>query len=275
MGEVTFFNQLTLSGYQYLVFDLRSETEFQKCHISCTHNTPLEAIDEEFDISYFEKFLKQYALKLFQLKKTPFIGIVGQGGEASELELKLVDKFKEGGFKNVELLIDGIKIFSKKYPVFLSNYQPMTNTKIATMHFPNIIEKDFFLLGNYRSAANLDLLKSLGVKRIVNAALQCENVFENDKRIDVKYYNCYWDDLRSQDIAKDLVKVLDWIDSEKSLVFVHCQMGISRSASIAIAWVMKHYKMDYDAAFKVVKRARLCVSPNMGFKEQLKNLDLN
>lgn len=54
-----------------------------------------------------------------------------------------------------------------------------------------------------------------------------------------------------------------------SKVLVHCKMGISRSASVVIAYAMKAYNWDFDQALKHVKEKRSCIKPNRNFIAQL------
>lgn len=56
---------------------------------------------------------------------------------------------------------------------------------------------------------------------------------------------------------------------EGSKVLVHCKMGISRSASVVIAYAMKAYNWDFDQAIKHVKEKRSCIKPNKSFVSQL------
>jgi len=53
-------------------------------------------------------------------------------------------------------------------------------------------------------------------------------------------------------------------------VLVVCTAGISRSAAIIIAYLIKHHKMPYTVAFNTVKRARVFINPNVGFERALK-----
>ncbi|EAR96381.1 dual specificity phosphatase domain protein (macronuclear) [Tetrahymena thermophila SB210] len=53
-------------------------------------------------------------------------------------------------------------------------------------------------------------------------------------------------------------------------VFVHCQMGISRSSTIVIAYLMKQRKQNFQTTLEYVRSKRDCVDPNAGFQEQLK-----
>lgn len=56
-------------------------------------------------------------------------------------------------------------------------------------------------------------------------------------------------------------------------VFIHCNAGISRSPTIVIAYVMKHLKIGFEHAFKLVKETRMTINPNAGFLSQLKDYD--
>lgn len=56
---------------------------------------------------------------------------------------------------------------------------------------------------------------------------------------------------------------------EGSKVLVHCKMGISRSASVVIAYAMKAYNWDFSQAIKHVKEKRNCIKPNKSFVAQL------
>ncbi|KIK68166.1 hypothetical protein GYMLUDRAFT_37006 [Collybiopsis luxurians FD-317 M1] len=57
-------------------------------------------------------------------------------------------------------------------------------------------------------------------------------------------------------------------------VLVHCQQGVSRSAAIVIAYLIRNHGMSYDAAFALVQRQRACVKPNPGFVNALKEWEL-
>jgi protein-tyrosine phosphatase len=48
-------------------------------------------------------------------------------------------------------------------------------------------------------------------------------------------------------------------------VLVHCRMGVSRSATIVIAYLMASGFISYRKAFDHVKERRIKVSPNLGF----------
>ena len=56
-------------------------------------------------------------------------------------------------------------------------------------------------------------------------------------------------------------------------VFVHCQMGVSRSSTIVIAYMMNKYNLPFSDVFKLVQSKRQCVRPDSGFVKQLRDLE--
>merc|ERR1719433_471587 len=52
-------------------------------------------------------------------------------------------------------------------------------------------------------------------------------------------------------------------------ILVHCQMGVSRSASVVVAYLMNKRKWEYSTAIDFVRKKRSKVDPNVGFKIQL------
>lgn len=52
-------------------------------------------------------------------------------------------------------------------------------------------------------------------------------------------------------------------------MLVHCQAGISRSATICIAYLMYLKHLNLDEAFDFLKSKRSVISPNLNFMRQL------
>lgn len=67
----------------------------------------------------------------------------------------------------------------------------------------------------------------------------------------------------------DTFKYISRARAEGSKVLVHCKMGVSRSASVVIAYAMKAYNWDFKRAFEYVKQKRNCIKPNCSFMSQL------
>ncbi len=61
----------------------------------------------------------------------------------------------------------------------------------------------------------------------------------------------------------------DSIKDSNGRVLVHCQAGISRSATICLAYLMKKKRVRLEEAFDFVKQRRSIISPNFSFMGQL------
>lgn len=87
-----------------------------------------------------------------------------------------------------------------------------------------------------------------------------------------KYLNVRVYDDEKTDLLKhwdDTFKYITKAKNEGSKVLVHCKMGVSRSASVVIAYAMKAYNWDFKTALHHVKEKRTCIKPNKSFLLQL------
>ncbi|KAF2759556.1 phosphatases II [Pseudovirgaria hyperparasitica] len=83
-------------------------------------------------------------------------------------------------------------------------------------------------------------------------------------------------DSRSVNLLKHFDEIYDWIDhdsqtyvkSERNNVLVHCRMGLSRSATIVVAYVMKKFRTSFSAVLDYCKQ-QTSINPNSGFRRQL------
>ncbi|KAL4511925.1 hypothetical protein ABPG72_012770 [Tetrahymena utriculariae] len=92
-----------------------------------------------------------------------------------------------------------------------------------------------------------------------------------DSSRNVKHLFIQLDDDEDEQINKYFQMTYDFIHEnlKKTNVFVHCQMGISRSSSIVIAYLMKEKGMNFLDTLNFVRSKRECINPNEGFVSQL------
>lgn len=113
-------------------------------------------------------------------------------------------------------------------------------------------------------------LDSYGVTHILNLDSEVENKFEDD----YNYKNINIQDRPDYDLSKVYEDCFDFIDDGRHYgnVLIHCSgtIGLSRSTTICIAYLMNKEKQKYDEAFNNVKEVRSFVKPNEGFMKQLK-----
>ena len=125
-------------------------------------------------------------------------------------------------------------------------------------------------LGNMRDASDLDVLERLGVRYVLNVTSK-PPVYELSPGIHYKQLEAA--DNSFQNLRQFFEEAFDFIDlarDNQSGVLVHCQAGISRSPTIAVAYLMKKYPaMAMADAYKFVKTRRSIISPNLNFMGQL------
>lgn len=67
----------------------------------------------------------------------------------------------------------------------------------------------------------------------------------------------------------DGIEFIEKMMAEGRKILVHCEVGVSRSASAVIAYLMKSQKMIFRDAYLYCKERRPIVCPNPGFMMQL------
>ena len=106
------------------------------------------------------------------------------------------------------------------------------------------------------------------IKRVLSLGIAMEPAFP-DK---CDYMTISIEDSRNEDIYQFFENTYKYIDKaidDKAPIYVHCQAGISRSASVVIAYFIKKYKWTYLEALSFVSENRDFINPNKGFEKQL------
>ncbi|KAM9622426.1 dual specificity protein phosphatase 4 isoform 2-T2 [Trichechus inunguis] len=126
----------------------------------------------------------------------------------------------------------------------------------------------FLYLGSAYHAARRDMLDALGITALLNVSSDCPNHFEGHYQ-----YKCIpVEDNHKADISSWFMEAIEYIDAVKDCrgrVLVHCQAGISRSATICLAYLMMKKRVRLEEAFEFVKQRRSIISPNFSFMGQL------
>merc|ERR1711902_49462 len=124
-------------------------------------------------------------------------------------------------------------------------------------------------LGNMRDASDMASLDRLNIRYILNVTAK-PPTYSIPQGFQYKHLEAA--DNGIQNLRQFFEEAFDFIDEAKKAgtgVLVHCQAGISRSPTIAVAYLMKHYPMAMADAYKFVKTKRSIISPNLNFMGQL------
>lgn len=115
-----------------------------------------------------------------------------------------------------------------------------------------------------------DPLKEAGITHVVSAL---DFDINDAKQLrDYKRLLIQVDDTPDEDIVKHFPKTTDFIDEALAgggKVFVHCAMGVSRSASVVCAYLMWKSGVGSLDAIEWAREGRKRVQPNPGFVRQL------
>ncbi|GFN75526.1 dual specificity protein phosphatase 8 [Plakobranchus ocellatus] len=127
----------------------------------------------------------------------------------------------------------------------------------------------FLYLGSQQDSLNQELAQVNGISYILNVSKTCpcpsyiqENHFH---RIPVNDNYCE----KLLPHFEEAFQFLDKVREANGCVLVHCLGGVSRSATLTIAYIMKHMRMSSDEAYRYVKDKRPTISPNFNFLGQL------
>lgn len=184
--------------------------------------------------------------------------------------------------------------------IFLNKALNSIEKEISTPDISLLRDDGRLLLGRLEHACNPEILIRYGITHVVNVC-QAENLYENGlidglknakigQRVTTlletswvasfqtpKYLRCPISDKPDSNIrayfeeAHQFIK--EALSSKEDRVLVHCQAGVSRSATICISYFMAIEGMNLEAAFSFVKSKRPIINPNAGFMKSLKEFE--
>ncbi|CAE6419977.1 unnamed protein product [Rhizoctonia solani] len=122
-------------------------------------------------------------------------------------------------------------------------------------------------VGDFGAATSIELLEMAGVKYVVSCMRGKVQVHETMQRHQIPL-----DDTEEQDVLSYLPATIAFI--QKSLasgdgVLIHCMAGMSRSATIAAAYLMYSQGLDPTGALELIREVRPTIQPNPSFLHQL------
>lgn len=152
-----------------------------------------------------------------------------------------------------------------------------SNKKNSTVSIKAIQRRGDVYLGPKSAAgANAyDHLVLAGVTGIVNCTNRVPCYHRNEES-GIKYCQVAVNDELGADILTYLMGATTFMHavlSTESSVLVHCEMGVSRSATVVIAYLIRYLEMTRDEAYVEVKKRRPQINPNPGFWRQLQSFE--
>uniref|UniRef100_A0A8C1P1E6 Dual specificity phosphatase 16 n=1 Tax=Cyprinus carpio TaxID=7962 RepID=A0A8C1P1E6_CYPCA len=264
-----------------LLIDSRPFVEYNACHIleavnvNCSKLMKRRLQQDKIQIS---ELLQHSAKRKLELQGQEVVVYDQSSSDpaslSSEAFLSVLLAKLEKSFPSVHLLSGGFVAFSQLFPGLCEGKSPLVPSCISqpclpvSSSGPTRILPHLYL-GCQRDVLNQELMQQNDIAYVLNASNTCP---KPDFIPDSHFLRVPVNDSFCEKILPWLDRSVEFIEKAKASnasVLVHCLAGISRSATIAIAYIMKRMDMSLDEAYRFVKEKRPTISPNFNFLGQL------
>jgi len=190
--------------------------------------------------------------------------------------------------KNIYFLEKGFDHFCEEYPQACSFDYPVLESNPLSINLVPDLSTDptdknvfsphtdlcpvsilpYLYLGSANHASQQELLDKLGITAILNVSKTIPSAFAHS----YNYRNIAIEDNARENISShfdDAINFIEDVNNRGGRVLVHCHAGISRSATICIAYLMRQKGFSLDEAYEYTKKRRSAISPNFNFLGQL------
>lgn len=257
-----------------LVIDARPRVDYDRGHIilaRCVSSLFTELASPMFGYS----LLGAGGPEVVANRLSEFTHVVVYGNAVSDprnTDLPEIKLLRE--LMNYEL-VDPLFLISG-YDSFLQALPFMCTTKDLTIRrdhkeiivYPSLILEDQIYLGRGDQATNGKIVSDLKLTHVINIGSEHPSPFTDH----IQYLNIKLDDSPASDLKLYFLKAFQFIRDALSTggrILIHCNLGVSRSSTIVIAYLMKSKQWSLKIAYDFVRDRRTCIRPNRGFLHQL------
>lgn len=240
------------------VLDVRPQKDFKKSHLVLAYSIRLTAD---------EKALLDYSKNQYALKWSPgcwFGKHVFVYGEAGLKKDHPVLEFfrRDGRAARVTFFKEGIDAIARAYPFLITSSIKGNVTKRS---YPSELVPSLLYLGDWDHACDEQQLEALNIRGILTIHNHPNNL---RTRSHMKHLKIEAPDVDSHDISQHFAQSFDFIEEARAGkygVLVHCGAGVSRSATLCAAYLMRRRLWTCQQAMMHVVQCRSIVEPNEGF----------
>lgn len=196
----------------------------------------------------------------YVIHEMPFLQILYIEGNSQISSYPPDEIFKK--LCNLEIHIDNC-------PVLMEKLNNNLNIKIHwNCNYPIKILDNLYL-GSYRTTLNEYVYQNLNISVVYTIGRDMTPLII--RGMEHKIY--ILDDLDESNINFDILNSIYECIKNNDICLIHCQMGISRSSTIVIAYLMKFCDMPLREAYNFVSKKKSNIYPNDGFINQLNRLN--
>jgi len=258
--------------WDHRIYDLRCKEDYIKSHLCRAHNInpfptitidSIAKIDAEIDDNYG------------RAEQPSDVIIYTNNNYKIELNCLLSYLISSMKFlKRIHILIDGYEQFHSIYPFLCTD--SIYYNECSQLVWPSCIASNLYLGSSM--CRNETVISMLNITHILSLSEYPEQIIRK-KNIQTLHWKIA--DSLSANLLDVFPVAVRWIskgiNDDKGIVLVHCDQGVSRSASVIIAYLLT-YNVEFstvDAALNHVKSKRGVIRPNASFLDQLEKYLIN
>ena len=257
--------------YGSQILDMRDYADYEKSHI----HTAIHV-----DINHPEKSLIQSSRKLICMDYPKTKDTDNDNDNKTKNSDEKYRKFYsycviDKACKNFRITTDDFDFdeFQRQFPLICPSVSEDSEMDSDRKKYPNVIIPNELYLGDMWNRNDIKCLKELGITHIVDAT---KDNFEKDK---FEILKIALPDTPQAPIEQYFDSAIEFVqkalvNNENNRVLIHCQMGISRSTTLTIAYLMKSKKYSLYDAYKLCKECRPRIRPNDGFYQRLTQFEM-
>ncbi|XP_064612955.1 serine/threonine/tyrosine-interacting-like protein 1 [Liolophura sinensis] len=249
-----------------LLLDAREKSDYNESHVITAKKAPVDS-NKDFIIPYDAELECKQNVVIYDSNTTD----LAEDSPAVRCGKAMWDM---GSRNTVKILKGGYEQFSALYPFLRTQkilYMPREMDELET--YPAEIIPGLLYLGNWRQANAPNVQKDLKIQAHINCCVETGSFFsessDNLLHLPVPDEN----DSHLFTSFKKACTFIDKFKDEKKVVLVFSQLGISRSATVVMAYLMYHFKWSLKEAYEHALKCSPIVRPNRGFVVQLQQLE--
>lgn len=132
---------------------------------------------------------------------------------------------------------------------------------------------DGLFLSDYESLTE-ENIRSRNISFIINATVEKDNLnFQNVEFMKLNIYDAPTENIKKlMDVCADRIQTVRTVGGHS---LVHCAIGVSRSVTICLAFLVKYENKTLRQAYYDLKSVRPIIRPNEGFWKQLISFEMD
>ena len=250
-----------LSTYKFdpnslLIVDVRPVEEFRSFHVSTAYHINVIECGDASTLDAYAKII-----------------LYDAQGDAEGSDHNILDtvmrSLKEKN-SNTFGLLGGFEAFRSKHPYLCSSDEVTSETMRQNLigDYPSLVLEGQLYLGRADQAASSRVINDLMITHVLNVTEVLPVEADNKlTRLNISVTDDSEADLLTE-MPKGII-FMNKVMKENGRLLVHCMLGVSRSSTVVIAYLMHTRRWTLADAYDFLRKIRPIVQPNSNFRRQL------